>query len=109
MYRLAHAPAVRCGAQDGRSIGRIGGDPAEMMVTKGNPKAIATIDGLVRGNVRTSMPKPVNEGITQFYARKVVERHEIWPQIANGRGMRILSDHGAKLIHGGPSPRNPRA
>jgi hypothetical protein len=32
-----------------------------MMVAKGNPKAIATIDGLVRGNVRTSMPKPVNE------------------------------------------------
>jgi hypothetical protein len=97
MYRLAHAPAVRYGARDGRAIGRIGGDPAEMMVTKGNPKAIATIDGLVRGNVRTSMP------------RKVVERHEIWPQIANGRGMRILSDHGAKLVHGGPSPRNPRA
>ena len=32
-----------------------------MMVAKGNPKAIATIDGLVRGNVRTSMPKPINE------------------------------------------------
>ena len=28
------------------------------------------------------MPKPVNEGIVQFYARKVVERHEIWPQTA---------------------------
>jgi hypothetical protein len=40
-------------------------------------ESIATIDGLVRSNVRTSMPKPVNEGIMQFYARKVVERHEI--------------------------------
>jgi ABC-type sulfate transport system substrate-binding protein len=37
-----------------------------MMVAKGNPKAIATIDGLVRSNVRISMPKPVNDGIMQF-------------------------------------------
>jgi hypothetical protein len=64
--RNGDAPAVRYGARDGRTIGRIGGDPAEMMVAKGNPKAVATIDGLVRSNVRTSMPKPVNEGIMQF-------------------------------------------
>jgi hypothetical protein len=37
-----------------------------MMVAKGNPKAIATIDGLVRSNVRSSMPKPVNEGSCNF-------------------------------------------
>lgn len=57
----------------------------QMMVAKGNPKAIATIDDLVRSDVRTSLPNPVNEGIMQFYARKVLERHGIWPQIANGR------------------------
>jgi ABC-type sulfate transport system substrate-binding protein len=54
-----------------------------MMVTKGNPKAIAGIDDLVRSDVRTSLPNPVNEGIMQFYACGVLERHGIWPKIAN--------------------------
>jgi ABC-type molybdate transport system substrate-binding protein len=31
------------------------------------------------------MPNPVNEGIMQFYARKVLERHGIWSVIANGQ------------------------
>ena len=57
----------------------------QMMVAKGNPKAIKTIDDLVRSDVRTSMPNPVDEGIMQFYARKVLERHGIWSQISNGR------------------------
>jgi ABC-type molybdate transport system substrate-binding protein len=57
----------------------------QIMVAKGNPKGIAGIDDLVRNNVRTSMPNPVNEGIMQFYARKVLERHGIWPAIANGQ------------------------
>ncbi len=53
----------------GRAIGRIGGDSAEMIVAKGNPKGIAPIDHLVRIDLRTSMPNPVSEGIMQFYAR----------------------------------------
>lgn len=57
----------------------------QIMVAKGNPKQIAAIDDLVRSDVRTSMPNPVSEGIMQFYARKVLERHGIWPAIANGR------------------------
>jgi ABC-type molybdate transport system substrate-binding protein len=57
----------------------------QLMVAKGNPKAIAAIDDLVRSDVRTSLPNPVNEGIMQFYARKVLERHGIWPKIANGQ------------------------
>jgi ABC-type molybdate transport system substrate-binding protein len=57
----------------------------QIMVAKGNPKKIAGIDDLVRSDVRTSLPNPVNEGIMQFYARKVLERHGIWPQIANGQ------------------------
>jgi ABC-type molybdate transport system substrate-binding protein len=57
----------------------------QIMVAKGNPKAIAGIDDLVRSDVRTSMPNPVNEGIMQFYARKVLERHGLWPAIANGQ------------------------
>ena len=57
----------------------------QIMVAKGNPKAITGIDDLVRANVRTSMPNPVSEGIMQFYARKVLERHGLWPAIANGQ------------------------
>jgi ABC-type molybdate transport system substrate-binding protein len=57
----------------------------QLIVAKGNPKAIAGIDDLVRSDVRTSLPNPVDEGIMQFYARKVLERHGIWPKIANGQ------------------------
>jgi ABC-type molybdate transport system substrate-binding protein len=57
----------------------------QIMVAKGNPKKIAGIDDLARSDVRTSLPNPVNEGIMQFYARKVLERHGIWPAIANGQ------------------------
>ena len=57
----------------------------EIMVGKGNPKQLRGIKDLVRPDVRTSMPNPVNEGIMQFYARKVLERHGIWDKIAAGR------------------------
>lgn len=57
----------------------------EIMVAKGNPKGIRSIKDLVRSGVRTSMPNPVNEGIMQFYARKVLERHGIWNQISGGK------------------------
>jgi ABC-type molybdate transport system substrate-binding protein len=57
----------------------------EILVAKGNPKAVTGIDDLVRADVRTSMPNPVNEGIMQFYARKVLERHDIWQKISGGK------------------------
>jgi ABC-type molybdate transport system substrate-binding protein len=57
----------------------------QIMVASGNPKKITGIDDLVRSDVRTSLPNPVNEGIMQFYARKVLERHGIWSKIANGQ------------------------
>jgi ABC-type molybdate transport system substrate-binding protein len=57
----------------------------QIMVASGNPKKITGIDDLVRSDVRTSLPNPVNEGIMQFYARKVLERHGLWPEIANGQ------------------------
>ena len=31
------------------------------------------------------MPNPINEGIMQFYIRKVLERHGIWQAISNGK------------------------
>lgn len=57
----------------------------EIMVAKGNPKAIRGIKDLVRAGIRTSMPNPINEGIMQFYARKVLERHGIWNQVSAGQ------------------------
>ena len=57
----------------------------EIMVAKGNPKKIGGIADLGRADVRTSMPNPVNEGIMQFYARKVLERHGLWQQISGGK------------------------
>jgi len=57
----------------------------EIMVARGNPKGIRGIKDLVRWGVRTSMPNPVNEGIMQFYGRKMLERHGIWDQISGGK------------------------
>jgi ABC-type molybdate transport system substrate-binding protein len=56
-----------------------------LMVAKGNPKNIGGIADLTRADVRTSMPNPVNEGIMQFYARKVLERHGVWQHVSGGR------------------------
>jgi len=57
----------------------------EIMVAKGNPKKIAGIADLGRADVRTSMPNPINEGIMQFYARKVLEAHGLWQQVSGGK------------------------
>lgn len=57
----------------------------QIMVAKGNPKGLKGIADLVRPGVRTSMPNPVNEGIMQFYARRVLERHGTWQQISAGK------------------------
>ena len=56
-----------------------------LMVAKGNPKNIKSIDDLVRPDVRTSLPNPVNEGIMQFYFRRVLEQHELWQKISAGK------------------------
>ena len=57
----------------------------QIMVAKGNPSRLKGVGDLVRPGVRTSMPNPVNEGIMQFYARKVLERHGVWQQISAGK------------------------
>ena len=57
----------------------------QIIVAKGNPKNVLGIKDLVRADVRTSMPNPVNEGIMQFYARKVLERYGLWQQISGGK------------------------
>jgi len=56
-----------------------------LLVAKGNPRKIRGIADLKRSDVRTSMPNPVNEGIMQFYGRKVLERHGLWAHISGGK------------------------
>lgn len=56
-----------------------------LMVAKGNPKRIRGIADVRRADVRTSMPNPVNEGIMQFYGRKVLERHGLWQHVSAGK------------------------
>jgi ABC-type molybdate transport system substrate-binding protein len=56
-----------------------------LMVAKGNPKKIRGIADVQRSDVRTSMPNPVNEGIMQFYGRKVLERHKLWAKVSGGK------------------------
>jgi ABC-type molybdate transport system substrate-binding protein len=57
----------------------------QIMVARGNSKRIRGVDDLAREDVRTSMPNPVTEGIMQFYAREVLERHGIWQTISGGQ------------------------
>ncbi|HWC93612.1 MAG TPA: substrate-binding domain-containing protein, partial [Pseudolabrys sp.] len=57
----------------------------QIMVAQGNPKKITGVDDLARPGIRTSMPNPVNEGIMQFYIRKVLERHGVWQTISGGK------------------------
>ena len=57
----------------------------ELMVAVGNPKGIRGIKDLARADVRTSMPNPVNEGIMQFYGKKVLQRHGLWEHISAGK------------------------
>jgi ABC-type molybdate transport system substrate-binding protein len=56
-----------------------------LMVAQGNPRSIRGVADLRRSDVRTSMPNPVNEGIMQFYGRKVLERHGLWPHVSAGK------------------------
>ena len=57
----------------------------QIMVAQGNPKKITGVDDLARPGIRTSMPNPINEGIMQFYIRKVLERHGVWQTISGGK------------------------
>ncbi|MDH5331861.1 MAG: substrate-binding domain-containing protein [Aquincola sp.] len=56
-----------------------------LMVARGNPKRVAGVADVMRADVRTSMPNPVNEGIMQFYGRKVLERRGAWQHVAAGK------------------------
>jgi ABC-type molybdate transport system substrate-binding protein len=84
----------------------------QVMVAKGNPKKIAGIKDLARDDVRSSNPNPVNEGIMQFYARKVLERHGIWDKLAAGKecfSCQTTPNHWFTSVHHRETPDRIRA
>ncbi len=56
-----------------------------LLVARGNPKNIRGIADVGRADVRSSMPNPVNEGIMQFYGKKVLQRHGLWDKLSGGK------------------------
>ncbi len=56
-----------------------------LMVARGNPKNINGIADLGRPELRVMLPNPVNEGIMQFYAKKVLQNNGLWDKLSAGK------------------------
>ncbi|WP_051181388.1 substrate-binding domain-containing protein [Thermithiobacillus tepidarius DSM 3134] len=84
----------------------------QIMTAKGNPKNIKSIKDLARADVRVSNPNPVNEGIMQFYAKKVLQRHGIYDQLAAGKecvACQTTPNHYFTAVHHRETPERIRA
>lgn len=57
----------------------------ELMVAKGNPKKIKGIDDLGRDDLKIMLPNPITEGIMKFYAKKVLQNHNLWDKLSGGK------------------------
>lgn len=57
----------------------------ELIVAKGNPKQIKGVDDLGRSDVRSMLPNPVDEGIMTFYAKPMLQRHDLWERLSGGK------------------------
>jgi len=57
----------------------------ELMVAKGNPKHIKGIDDLGRNDLKIMLPNPLTEGIMTFYAKKVLQNHQLWEKLSGGK------------------------
>ncbi|MEJ2059959.1 MAG: substrate-binding domain-containing protein [Gammaproteobacteria bacterium] len=53
----------------------------EIMVAKGNPKNIRTVDELARDDVVLSLPNPITEGISKFYVMPMLKNRGIHQQV----------------------------
>jgi len=47
--------------------------------------APSTSGTLGRGDVRSMLPNPVDEGIMTFYAKPVLQRHGLWERLSGGK------------------------
>lgn len=80
----------------------------QLLVARGNPKHITSIDDLVRPGVRSSLPNPLTEGIMTFYARKVLIAHGIYGHLTNGRectGCQTTPDTWFTAVHHRETPQ----
>ena len=57
----------------------------ELMVAKGNPKNIKCIDDMAREDLKIMLPNPLTEGIMKFYAKKVLQNHNLWDKLSGGK------------------------
>lgn len=57
----------------------------DLVVAKGNPKKIKGIDDLGRDDLSIMLPNPVDEGIMTFYAKKVLQKHNLWDKLSGGK------------------------
>ena len=56
-----------------------------LVVAKGNPKKIKSIDDLGRDDLKIMLPNPLTEGIMTFYAKKVLVNHKLWDKLSGGK------------------------
>lgn len=56
-----------------------------LMVARGNPKGISGIDDLGRDDLAVTLPNPITEGIMKYYAKPVLETHDLWQKLSGGR------------------------
>jgi ABC-type molybdate transport system substrate-binding protein len=56
-----------------------------LIVPKGNPKGVKGIDDLGRADLKIMLPNPIDEGIMTFYAKKVLQKHNLWDKLSGGK------------------------
>lgn len=56
-----------------------------LMVGKGNPKQVKSLDDLGRNDLQVMLPNPITEGIMKIYAKPVLQTHGLWDKLADGK------------------------
>jgi len=56
-----------------------------LMVAKGNPKGIKSVQDLGRDDLQIRLPNPLTEGITKTYAKPMLVEHGLWGKVSGGK------------------------
>ncbi|MGA2548543.1 MAG: substrate-binding domain-containing protein [Burkholderiaceae bacterium] len=56
----------------------------ELMVKRGNPKHVTSLEDLVRKDLRVVLPNPLDEGIMKVYAKPILVRLGVWEALSGG-------------------------
>lgn len=57
----------------------------DLIVAKGNPKNVKGIDDLGRDDLNVMLGNPLDEGIMIFYAKRVLQKHNLWEKLTGGK------------------------